>query len=877
MTTARVQAARSLLESLYSGAERGYAALFWIDPKDKENKGSTFFDATDPAALERMADEAVRLSDTLTVYYNVNLMGAPLPGKQRGTEDDVVCVVAAKADCDIKPGDPTKPQSAEEVRDFLASLPLQPSIIVSSGRGLHPYWPFHEPYTIESPAERRELAAVLKGWERFVHQRAAERGWRFDSVADLPRVLRLPGTLNHKYDPPLPVELKRNRDDRFSLSDFEDYIPDGFVGEPMDAPAEGGLGLTDRQVNAIVTILAPHTRDGNRHHISHAAAAWLANNEFGEAAALKVVGKLSAAAGDSDTDAKLKNCRDTYAKLRAGTRPLGASWIRQELGGDVLSQLDKVIRPVLTAHAEQQEVAAVIETIVHPSPDRFNQTDLGNAERLAHDHRNDLRYCHQWSKWLHWDGARFAVDDVGRVIELAKQSVRSIYHEAANTEDDQARTALVKHARSSEKWQRIQAMIQKAQSEPGIPVRPDDLDRDPWLLACKNGTIDLRTGKLLESNRAHLITKVAPVAYDPAADCPVFLEFLDQIMNGDAELIDFLQRAIGYSLTGTTVERVVFILWGTGKNGKSTLLELLRTIFGDYAMRTPTETLMVRRGSEIPNDIARLKGVRFVSASESEEGQRLAEARIKDITGGDMISARFMRGEFFDFLPSFKLWLATNHKPVIRGTDNAIWDRIKLIPFRVRIPDSKQDKHLREKLAAEAPGILAWAVQGCLAWQRDGLGDPVKVREATKGYRAEMDVLGSFIEECCVVAEHCRATAAQLYAAYSRWCEDAGERSITKTAMGKQLTERGFDSAQVGATRARTWFGIGLRVIPTDAPPGERVSQDRTRLNADSEISDSYPDSYRETRETRSNAFTPTNAFTSNGAGHVDVPQVVPF
>ncbi len=445
-------------------------------------------------------------------------------------------------------------------------------------------------------------------------------------------------------------------------------------------------------------------------------------------------------------------------------------------------------------------------------------TDMGNAERLVQAHGQDLRYCHLLGKWVVWDGCRWRIDARGDVVRLAKDTVRSIYTEAAEAGDEDTRKATAKHAVRSEGAARLDAMITLAQSEPGVPVDPDELDRNRWLLNVRNGTIDLRNGELLPHDRGHLITKLATVDYDPAATCPTFEAFLERIMAGNDGLIRFLQRAAGYSLTGDTSERALLILHGEGRNGKSTLLEVLRTILGDYAVRTPTDTLMAKRDTGIPNDVAALRGARFVSASEADEGRRLAEATIKDLTGGDTISARFMRGEFFNFAPEFKLWLGTNHKPVIRGTDRAIWDRIRLVPFAVRIPDADQDKRLREKLLDEAPGILAWAVEGCLAWQQDGLGEPQEVRDATAGYRAEMDVLGAFLEDRCVVHERAQVTAKALYAAYQEWCDETGEKPLTQKAVGLRLAERGFDSARIGNSRTRTWIGIGLKA--DNDPPG---------------------------------------------------------
>lgn len=460
-------------------------------------------------------------------------------------------------------------------------------------------------------------------------------------------------------------------------------------------------------------------------------------------------------------------------------------------------------------------------------PERFNLTDYGNAERFVARHRGNVRYCYAWRSWLVWDGRRWKIDDGGGVRRLAKETVRSIYGEAAAVDDPKERAAIAKHALKSEAAQRVEALLALAQSEPGIEVVPTELDHDPWLLTVKNGTLDLRAGTLRPHEPGDNITKLAPVTYDPAASCPAWEAFLDRIMDRNDGLISFLQRAVGYSLTGDTSERAFFILHGEGRNGKSTFLETVRAVLGDdYADRTRTETLLARRDNDIPNDIARLRGLRFVTASEADEGRRLAEASIKDLTGGDAISARFMRAEWFTFRPEFKLWLGTNHKPVVRGTDAAIWDRIRLVPFAVRIPEAEQDKHLRDKLIADAPGILSWAIEGCIGWQREGLGEPPEVRAATEGYRGEMDILGGFLADCCVLRPTAKATAKSLYAAYVQWCDENGERPMSKTMVGKSLAERGFDKARLGSSGAWHWVGIGL--IADDGPDAAHASAGRT-------------------------------------------------
>jgi putative DNA primase/helicase len=329
------------------------------------------------------------------------------------------------------------------------------------------------------------------------------------------------------------------------------------------------------------------------------------------------------------------------------------------------------------------------------------------------------------------------------------------------------------------------------------------------ILTVANGTLDLHTGALREHRRADLATKLAPVAYSPDATAPTWGAFLDRILP-DHDVQEFVRRAVGYSLTGETGEQVLFLCWGTGANGKTTFIETIMAILGDFALKTPAETLLAKRDNTIPNDVAALRGARFVAAVESEDGRRLAEVRVKELTGGDSVSARFMRAEWFTFKPVAKLWLATNHRPVVRGTDEAIWRRIRLIPFNVTIPGPERDPTLPAQLRAELPGILRWAVDGCMAWQHKGLGAPAAVLAATRSYRAEQDVLGAFIAERCLLAPERWVSSASLYAAYRNWCEDSGEHAATQRALGLALRERGFEDAREGKARSRGWQGVGL-------------------------------------------------------------------
>jgi putative DNA primase/helicase len=445
-----------------------------------------------------------------------------------------------------------------------------------------------------------------------------------------------------------------------------------------------------------------------------------------------------------------------------------------------------------------------------PAAEPRNRTDLGNAGRFAERHADNVRYCYPWGRWLQWDGRRWAQDQTGEVPKLAKLTVRSIYAESASIEDEDERKAWGKWALASEFQSRIEAMLALAQSEPGIAVLPDALDSHPWLLNVRNGTLDLRTGQLKAHTPSDQLTALVPLEYHPEAECPTWRDFEREISNGDDALVTHKQRAFGYALTGCTSEQCLFVLYGTGQNGKSTELNTIRTLLGsDYALHTPTETLLINdRGGGVPNDVARLRGARYVTAIESEQGRRLAEALIKQMTGGDPIAARFMRAEWFEFMPTHKLFLAVNHKPIIRGTDLAIWRRIRLWPYTVTIPPEKQDKKLPEKLLAEAEGILAWLVKGCLEWQHEGLGVPASVTKATGDYRTEMDVLGAFVADLCLETPMATAFAKDLYVAYTGWCEANGEKPITKTAFGLRLQERGHRPWR--DMNARGWQGIGL-------------------------------------------------------------------
>lgn len=443
-------------------------------------------------------------------------------------------------------------------------------------------------------------------------------------------------------------------------------------------------------------------------------------------------------------------------------------------------------------------------------------TDSGNADRLVREHGQDFRYCEPLGGWFHWSVVRRQVEN-DAIRERAKRVGRSMLHEAADERDGHVRDRLIQHARNSLSERGIKAMVNLAKTDDTIRVSPELFDTDPYLINCWNGTVDVRTGKLRDHNREDLITRLAPVAYDPQAEDSEWMGFLGRVLPDD-ELRDFMRMSVGYSAIGNAAEHVMFILYGLGANGKSTFTETLKATLGDYAHRTNTNTLVnSMKGSSGPTpDLANLKGRRFTYASESEEGQRLDEATIKSITGGGTINARHMYGTPFEFEPSHTLWLETNHKPRVKGTDPAIWRRLMLVPFTVAIPKPEQDRHLPEKLRDEASGVLNWIVRGAHEWHNsaDGLVAPKAVEEATEEYRSNMDRLGQFLEEACDTGAAYQVPLGELYQRYSNWvtADDNTEKVEGKITFGQRLESKGYVKGKTkDKNPVRVWEGLRLK------------------------------------------------------------------
>ncbi len=550
---------------------------------------------------------------------------------------------------------------------------------------------------------------------------------------------------------------------------------------------------------------------GSRHDFVLSAAGYLARN-MGPDRAQRIMEAAIHASDDEELYSRLKDVETTLNRLAAG---------EPTTGGPTLEGLAPGV-PVQLARW-----GCVKHSGGHPNDDngtpptlapgeRFALTDLGNADRFVARYGERVLWCEGMRAYLVWDGKRWAKDEGGgSVVKRAQEVARSIHREAADQRDTDAQRRVSRWAVASQNAARIGAML--AMARPHLAVSINALDSDPWLLNCQNGTLDLRTGELRPHDPLDLITKIVPVAYEPDAEAPRFEAFLREVLVDDG-VIGFVQRFAGYSLTGDTRERAMTILWGSGKNGKSTLVELLLNLLGDYADSTDVETVLTRKHAGVGNDVAALKGHRFVSCSEVEKGRRLAESKVKQLTGRDTITARFLFCEPFSFRPEFKLWMSTNNKPEIVGTDDAIWDRIRLVPFTRRFDGKAEDPTLPGKLRAELPGVLAWAARGCFEWQRSGLGEPDAVRAATAEYREEMDTLAAFLSEHCVTHPNARTKFSDLYDAYVSWCAGEHENAETKRAFGSRLTERGYPAAR-GHANTPIRLGLALR-SDREPPPG---------------------------------------------------------
>jgi putative DNA primase/helicase len=444
----------------------------------------------------------------------------------------------------------------------------------------------------------------------------------------------------------------------------------------------------------------------------------------------------------------------------------------------------------------------VEEGVVEDKPKKkFRLTELGNAERIAYEYGHVIKYVSDMG-WLIWDGKRWKLDTKKEIERITAKVLRSLYKSEDETETKWARMCERRNIRMNS----IKDLM------PLVPGEREDFDRHKYLFNVENGIVDLKTGKLLPHDREQRLTKITNVVFDENAKCPEWLNFLEQIFQGDKELIEYMQRLIGYSLTGEITEQIMVFLIGGGSNGKSTFINTIKDLMGEYGKQAKSDTFIKKKETGANNDIARLVGARFVSAIESEDGEQLSESFVKQITGGEPVLARFLRQEYFEFIPEFKVFFTTNHKPVIKGVDEGIWRRVRLVPFNLQLPKEKRDKKLPEKLSLEMPGILNWVIEGCLKWQQTGLNDPKVVMKATNEYKEDMDILGPFLYECCFVPmiDEVKIEAKEIFEVYQNWCYKAGEFALKNRAFYRAMETKGFKK-QKGAKNKVYIHGVTLK------------------------------------------------------------------
>ena len=722
----------------------------------------------------------------------------------------------------------TVDEALERIRK--AGLP-EPTMIVSSGNGAHIYWLLIESVLTGAPAfgvfqEWTEINGKKKPIRFFIvdgekvwldnqttgkpihsnHPKLTDIAQRVqdtcqgiaaaiggDHTQDLSRLLRLPGTMNRKNgrngtEPKPCVLIKADSTLCYPFELFARFADSAPSKKKRELIAKIPLPVT-RPLTAAKTdtlngkVVACATA-ANRSAADFSLCCWAIEKGVSQSevwAACQNVGKF-AERGESYFET-------TWASAADHTR-------EQRYEQSVPNEPRVPVRPV--APAVDGEPPPEVER----SYDCTDLNDIGNAQHYATTYENELRYCAPWGKWLAWDSARWKIDDEGRPLKLAKELVNKMFNDAMELRGGE----VFKHVCETAQLSRLKAMI--ALAGPELPIKVEELDQDGWILNCLNGVVDLKSGKIRPHDRNEGITKLCPTEFHPDAQSPVWDQFLRDVF-ADDELIQFVQRLFGHFLTGDVSEQKLALFWGTGANGKTTALNaFMDTVGPDYTMQCLPDFLMEKKGESHPTEKASLFGKRFVSCVETEASRKLAESTVKMLTGGEKIMARRMREDFWEFNPTHKLILCTNHRPIISGTDHGIWRRLLLVPFLQRFDGARQDKQLPEKLKAERAGILAWAVRGCLEWQRIGLNPPASVCSATEDYRSSEDIFGRFIADCCVVNKSTSVRFSCLYERFEQWANDAGEFLPAKRAVGAWLDDNGYEKY---SANGRCYRGLMLR------------------------------------------------------------------
>jgi putative DNA primase/helicase len=814
--------------------------------------GATFrTDQLDAAAAYAAVLDAGRPEG---IYARVTTLKAALPAGTRGGQADTMALPALWADIDIAgpghKGEQKLPPDEHAARKTVEAARLpEPTLWAHSGGGMYPFWLLDRPYIVDDPTDAADLSA---GWQKALGHGAASLGWHYGTgVGDLARVLRIPGTVNRKAGLERPCVVVSGGGARYSFEALCQYMTDALhaIPEPEPvAPRLSAVRLDDGSLSpgddyAMRADWADILNDAGWRHAFRRGQVdyWRrpGKDTVGISATTNALGtdrlRVFTTATNFDTVSYSK--LGAYAVLEHGGDLKAAAKALQAQGygrpatlsppivqaqtlADLVPNAAPPTGPAVLSAVDGTAVRVIAEPA--PGPEAFGPTEDGMALALVATHGHELRYCPQRGSWLAWNGHVWQWDDG----ETHREMIRVLARELPESDKD---WRMFKRRATSASG--VAGIARLAQSDARVVAMVSDLDANPSELNTPAGIVDLRTGHTRPADPASLHTRSTRCAPDPAADASMWLMFLSQTFGNNAELVAYLQRLLGYSATGRVGAHVLPFAYGSGGNGKGVFLEAVSGVLGDYATTAPVGFLMKQPHAGHETEIARLAGARMVLCSEVNEGDQFDEAKVKQLTGGDTLTARFMRADHFSFRPTHHLWLMGNHKPEVRSGGRAFWRRLRLVPFLHEVSEERVIEDLQSVLSGEhGPAVLAWIVAGAAAYVGSGLRDPDSVVAATAEYAKDQDTVTRFVEDCCHIGggDQVRTRTADVRQAYERWCTAGGETGVTPKALSTALRARFGVEPVKGSKGVR--FYSGMCLLDDEAPPADGdESQDQER------------------------------------------------